>query len=50
MIGYMKLRLPEVFPANKYPKLHALSLHCELRPEFVAARVSPGETVPNRKK
>jgi glutathione S-transferase len=48
MIGYMKLRLPEVFPANKYPKLHALSLHCETRDEFVKARPSPDETVPSR--
>lgn len=48
MIGYMKLRLPEVFPANRYPKLHALSLHCETREEFVKARPSPDETVPSR--
>jgi glutathione S-transferase len=48
MIGYIKLRMPEAFPANKYPKLHALSSHCEMRDEFVAARPSPDETVPSR--
>jgi glutathione S-transferase len=49
MIGYIKLRMPELFPANKYPKLHALSFHCETRDEFVAARPSANETVPKRK-
>lgn len=48
MIGYLKLRVPETFPVNKYPKLHALSLHCETREEFVKARPSPEETVPSR--
>ena len=23
LIGYVKLRVPEAFPANKFPKLHA---------------------------
>ena len=48
MIGYLKLRVPEAFPANKYPKLHALSLHCEMREEFVKARPGAEETVPKR--
>ena len=48
MIGYLKLRVPEVFPAKKYPKLHALSLHCETRDEFVNTRASAHETVPIR--
>lgn len=48
-IGHMKARLPELFPADKYPKLHALVLHCETRDEFVLARPSPDETVPARK-
>jgi len=43
LIGYLKLRLPETFPADKYPKLHALSLHCETREEFVKSRPSPEE-------
>ena len=49
MIGYVKLRVPEAFPAKKYPKLHSLSLHCELREEFVRTRISPDEVMPKRK-
>ncbi len=49
MLSHIKLRVPEVFPATKYPKLHALSLHCETRDEFVAARPGANETVPKRK-
>lgn len=48
MLSHLKLRLPDAFPASKYPKLHALSLHCETRDEFVHARPSPDETVPSR--
>lgn len=48
MLSHLKLRNPDLFPADKYPKLHALSLHCETRDEFVAARPSPEETVPSR--
>jgi glutathione S-transferase len=48
MIGYLKLRVPETFPANKYPKLHALALHCETREEFVKTRPAANETVPAR--
>jgi glutathione S-transferase len=49
MIGYVKLRVPEAFPASKYPKLHGLSLHCEMREEFVKARISADEIMPKRK-
>ncbi|MCB1377727.1 MAG: glutathione S-transferase family protein [Alphaproteobacteria bacterium] len=49
MVGYLKLRVPEVFPPDSYPKLHALSLHCETRDEFVKSRMSPEETIPARK-
>ena len=48
MIGHLKMRVPEAFPANKYPKLHAVSLHCETREEFVKARPGADETVPKR--
>ncbi len=50
MIGYVKLRVPEAFPASKYPKLHGLSVHCELMNEFVQSRISPNETMPKKKK
>ena len=46
MLSHLKLRLPEFFPANAYPKLHALSRHCEMMPEFDAARIGANETVP----
>ena len=49
MLGHIKMRIPEAFPANKYPKLHALSQHCEMREEFVKARPAADETVPARK-
>lgn len=42
-LSHLKLRVPELFPADKYPKLHALLLHCELRDEFVASRPTPEE-------
>ncbi|MBG1232191.1 glutathione S-transferase family protein [Aestuariivirga litoralis] len=48
MISHVKLRLPEFFPADKYPKLHALSRHCEMREEFDAARIGSNETVPKK--
>jgi glutathione S-transferase len=48
MIGYLKLRVPDTFPADRYPKLRALALHCETRDEFVAARPAANETVPAR--
>jgi glutathione S-transferase len=47
MLWHVKARLPELFPPNKYPKLHALALHCEIRDEFVAARPAADETVPS---
>ena len=30
-------------------KLHGLSLHCEMREEFVKSRISPDEIMPKRK-
>lgn len=48
MIAYVKLRVPEAFPAAQYPKLHALALHCEMRDEFVNTRISPDEVMPKR--
>jgi glutathione S-transferase len=49
MLGYLKLRLPEAFPPGKYPHLHSLSIHCEMREEFVKSRVSADEVMPARK-
>jgi glutathione S-transferase len=46
ILGYVKLRLPDVFPADRFPKLHALALHCETKEDFVKARPSPEELAP----
>lgn len=46
LIGYLNLRLPESFPADQYPALHGLALHCERQEEFVKSRISPDETMP----
>jgi glutathione S-transferase len=46
MLSHLKLRLPEFFPADNYPKLHQLSRHCEMMPAFDAARIGANETVP----
>jgi len=48
MIGCVKRLVPGAFPENKYPKLHHLSLHCELMEEFVKSRISPGEGPPGK--
>jgi glutathione S-transferase len=48
MLSHLKLRLPEFFPPTAYPKLHALSRHCEMMPEFDAARIGANETVPKK--
>ena len=48
MIFHMKMRVPEAFPLNKYPKLHSLALHCETKEDFVKARPGEDETVPSR--
>ena len=45
LVGYLKMRVPDVFPGDRYPKLHALALHCETKEDFVKARPSPNETV-----
>ena len=48
LVGYMKMRVSDMFPADKYPKLHHLAFHCESMEEFVKARPSPDETVPDQ--
>lgn len=48
MIGHMLLRVPDVFPEQKYSKLRAFQLRCELNRAFAAARIGANETVPAR--
>lgn len=47
LVFYLRMRVPETFPADACPKLHALALHCETKEEFVKARPSADETVPD---
>jgi|JI7StandDraft_1071085.scaffolds.fasta_scaffold358466_1 glutathione S-transferase len=49
MLMHMKMRVPECFPATKYPKLHAMALHCETLDAFANARPGADETVPSAK-
>jgi glutathione S-transferase len=46
ILGYIRLRLPDVFPAGRFPKLHALALHCETKEDFVKAKPSLEELSP----
>ena len=48
MVGYLKLRLPEVLREGEYPELERHSVACEKMDAFVAARPSPDETMPAR--
>ncbi|WP_290546992.1 glutathione S-transferase family protein [Aestuariivirga sp.] len=48
LAGFMKMRVPDMFQAGKYPKLHHLALHCETKEDFVKARPSPDETAPGQ--
>lgn len=46
LVGYLKLRAPEVDVARDYPGLQRLSDVCEAMPSFVAARPGPEEVMP----
>ncbi len=48
MLSHLSLRLPELWPAHKYKKLHEFSQRCEGNKAFVAARISDNETIPAR--
>jgi glutathione S-transferase len=48
LIGYLHRRLPESFPGDRLPRLHALATRCEARDEFMKSRISPDETMPSR--
>lgn len=48
MIGYLKLRLPEIDVARDYPRLEAHSARCETMACFAAARPSADEVMPSR--
>jgi glutathione S-transferase len=48
MVGYLKLRLPEVLREGEYPELERHSVACEKMDAFVASRPSPDEVMPAR--
>jgi glutathione S-transferase len=45
-VGYLRLRLEEGFPLNRYRKLEALSAHCNALDEFVRTQPAPDEVMP----
>ncbi|MET0595843.1 MAG: glutathione S-transferase family protein [Polyangiaceae bacterium] len=48
LVGYLKLRLPEVLRGGEYPGLERLSDACEKLEAFTASRPSPEEVMPPR--
>lgn len=48
LIGYLRLRLPEMLHHGAYPRLERLAATCEAMPAFAAARPSPDEVMPAR--
>jgi glutathione S-transferase len=46
LIGYLRLRLPEIRVEHEFPRLTELSDRCEAMPAFAAARPSPDEVMP----
>ena len=46
LIGYLKLRSPDMFPAGHYPKLDTLADAAEALPAFQATRPGETDTIP----
>jgi len=46
LIGYLKLRLPEAFPAGRYPHLEKLAERCEALDAFIKTKPAPDELMP----
>lgn len=47
LVGFLHLRVPDAFPAGRYPRLERLSALAESRPSFLAARPSDDDTPPS---
>jgi glutathione S-transferase len=45
-VGYLRLRLDEAFPPNRYRKLEALIARCNALDEFVQTQPAPDEVMP----
>ena len=50
LIGFLKLRVPDAFPAGRYPALEKLSAQAEVLPAFQATRPSDTDTAPGSAK
>lgn len=48
MLGYLKLRLPDAFPAGRYATLEKLSAACDTMPEFAVTAPAANELMPAR--
>ena len=48
MLGYLALRLPELFPRDQFPRLASLGDRCEDLQSFSACRPAPNESLPAR--
>ena len=46
LVAFLKLRVPDAFPASKFPKLEKLAATAEAHPAFVATRPSDADTPP----
>lgn len=46
LLGYVRLRVPEVSLERSFPRLAQLSDRCEATSSFIAARPSPNEVMP----
>ena len=46
MVFYLGLRLPEAFPAGRYPKIEQIARRCEALDAFINTRPAPDEVMP----
>ncbi len=46
LLGYLRVRLPEVLAERSYPRLERHSQRCEAMEAFIAAKPSPDEMMP----
>jgi len=47
MLFYLQLRVPDVFPLQRYPALARFSARCEQEPAFQETRPAPDEVMPS---
>jgi glutathione S-transferase len=47
LVGFLNLRVPDAFPAGRYPRLTALARYAETLPAFQATRPSDTDTPPS---